>query len=106
MPSNVPAGGRRSYHSPARLQQAEETRSRILDAARDQLRRHGYAGTTLEAIARVAGYSPKTVVATFASKRGVLSALVDPLLSPTLSGELLDELRRADDPRQRIALVA
>jgi AcrR family transcriptional regulator len=99
-------GGRRRYHSPARRHQAEDTRRRILDAARDRFRSSGYAGTTLDAVATAAGFSVKTVVAAFASKRGILAALVDPLLSPNVSGEVLDELRGAQDPRQRIELVA
>jgi AcrR family transcriptional regulator len=98
--------GRRRYYSPARQHQAEDTRRRILDAARDRFRNSGYAGTTLDAIATAAGFSVKTVVAAFASKRGILAALVDPLLSPNITGELVDELRSAQDPRQRIELVA
>jgi AcrR family transcriptional regulator len=102
-----PSGiGRRRYHSPARRRQAEDTRQRILDAARDRFRSSGYAGTTLDAIATAAGFSVKTVVAVFASKRGILAALVDPLLSPNVTGQLVDELRSAQDPRQRIELVA
>jgi len=57
-------------------------------------------------IAGASGFSPKTVVAAFTSKRGILSALVDPLLPPTLSAELLDELRSAGEPLQRLALAA
>jgi AcrR family transcriptional regulator len=98
--------GRRRYHSPARRHQAEQTRRRILDAARDRFRSAGYAGTTLEAIATGAGFSVKTVVAAFATKRGILAALVDPLLSPTLTGELLEQLRSTEDPRRRVELVA
>jgi AcrR family transcriptional regulator len=76
LPSNVdcPVAARRRYHSPARQRQAKDTRRRILDAARDLFRRHGYAGTTLDAIAGAAGFSPKTVVAAFTSKRGILGA--------------------------------
>lgn len=106
MGSPLSEAGRRRYHSPARRHQAEDTRRRILDAARDRFRSDGYAGTTLEAIATGAGYSVKTVVAAFATKRGILAALVDPLLSPIVAGQLLDELRSAQDPRQRIELVA
>src|SRR5215472_9814222 len=43
---------RRPYHSPARRRQAEQTRARILAAARDLFRSAGYATTTIEAIAQ------------------------------------------------------
>lgn len=97
---------RRRYHSPARRHQAEDTRRRLLEAARDRFRSAGYAGTTIEAIAADAGFSVKTVVAAFASKRGILAALVDPLLSPQVSSEVLDELRSTPHPRERVGLAA
>jgi hypothetical protein len=42
---------KRSYHSRVRQRQAEETRRRILTAARELFESRGYAATTLEAIA-------------------------------------------------------
>jgi AcrR family transcriptional regulator len=97
---------RRPYHSPARRRQAEQTRARILAAARDLFRSAGYAGTTLEAIASSAEVSAKTVEAAFGSKRGVLAALVDPLASAGPPRELVDQIRAARDPRHRLRLVA
>jgi AcrR family transcriptional regulator len=98
--------GRRPYHSPARRRQAEQTRARILAAARDLFRSAGYAATTLEAIASSAQVSAKTVEAAFGSKRGVLAALVDPLASAGPPRELVDQIRAARDPRHRLRLVA
>src|SRR4051794_40300171 len=40
----------RPYHSPIRQQQADETRRRILDAARRLLLERGYDGTTIESV--------------------------------------------------------
>jgi AcrR family transcriptional regulator len=97
---------RRPYHSPARRRQAEQTRARILAAARDLFRSAGYAATTLEAIASSAQVSAKTVEAAFGSKRGVLAALVDPLASAGPPRELVDQIRAARDPRHRLRLVA
>jgi AcrR family transcriptional regulator len=97
---------RRPYNSPARRRQAEQTRARILAAARDLFRSAGYAVTTLEAIASSAQVSAKTVEAAFGSKRGVLAALVDPLTSAGPPRELVDEIRAAQDPRHRLRLVA
>jgi AcrR family transcriptional regulator len=107
MADPTPRGSaRRPYHSPARRRQAEQTRARILAAARDLFRSAGYAGTTLEAIASSAEVSAKTVEAAFGSKRGVLAALVDPLASAGPPRELVDQIRAARDPRQRLRLVA
>jgi AcrR family transcriptional regulator len=72
------ARAKRAYHSPTRQRRAEEHRRSILVAARGLFTQRGYAGTTLEAIADAAGVSPKTVVARFGSKRGILAEALDP----------------------------
>lgn len=104
--SNMAETTRRSYHSPARRRQAEQTRARILTAARDLFRTAGYASTTVEAIASAAHVSAKTVEAGFGSKRGVLAALVDPLASAGPPRDLVDQIRAATDPERRLELVA
>jgi AcrR family transcriptional regulator len=100
------APARRPYHSPARQRQAEQTRAGILAAARDLFRSAGYAATTIDAIASSAQVSAKTVEAVFGSKRGVLAALVDPLAAAGPPHDLVDRVRAATDPRQRLRLVA
>lgn len=97
---------RRTYHSPARRRQAEQTRMRILAAARELFRSAGYAAATMEAIAASAQVSAKTVEAAFGSKRGVLAAVVDPLASSGPPRDLVDQVRAAEDPQHRIRLVA
>lgn len=97
---------RRGYHSPARQRQAEETRHRMLTAGRALLSRHGYAGTTLEMIAEEAGVSPKTVVAVFGSKRGMLAEVLNPAALGSPYQEMLEQLRAESDPSRRVALVA
>jgi AcrR family transcriptional regulator len=97
---------RRPYHSPVRKQQAEQTRERILAAAREKFRSAGYAASTLEAIAVGAQVSTKTVEAAYGSKRGILSALVDPLASAGPPRELVEKIRGTDDPAGRVRLVA
>jgi AcrR family transcriptional regulator len=97
---------RRPYHSPARRRQAEQTRARILAAARDLFRSSGYAATTIDAIASAAQVSAKTVEAAFGSKRGLLAALVDPLASAGPPRDLVDQIRAASDPLDRLRLVA
>src|SRR5260370_39072329 len=97
---------RRPYHSPARQRQAEQTRARILAAARDLFRSRGYAATTMDASASSARVSAKTVDAVFGSKRGVLAGLVDPLASAGAPRDLGNELGDNREPRPRLCLVA
>jgi AcrR family transcriptional regulator len=66
---------RRTYHSRLRQDQAGQTRLRILEAAQRRFTEKGYAGTTVESIARDAGVAVDTVYATFGTKRGILTEL-------------------------------
>jgi AcrR family transcriptional regulator len=97
--------GKRSYHSPARQRQAEETRRRILTAARELLASRGYVGMTMEAIAEAAEVSPKTVSAVVGSKREILAELVNPDAFDAVVQQLLTQLRSSQEPLQRIGLV-
>jgi AcrR family transcriptional regulator len=98
--------GRRRYDSPTRRRQGEETRRRILAAARERFLSAGYAGTTLDGIARDAGVSPKTVSATFGSKRGILAALLSPDAFGSRFQAIVGHLQEAEDPAQRLRLAA
>src|SRR3954464_14317914 len=65
----------RPYDSPRRREQAAVTRRLILEAAQRLFEEHGYAATTMAAIAREAGVALKTVYVAFETKSGVLRAL-------------------------------
>lgn len=97
---------RRSYHSPTRQRQAEETRQRILGVARALFLNAGYADTTLDAIAVAAEISPKTVSAAFGSKRGILAAILSPAAFGHRFQEALGHLQATEDPGQRVRLAA
>jgi AcrR family transcriptional regulator len=73
VPERVKA--KRSYNSPRRKAQAAATRTEILDAAQRLFERHGFAATTMAAIADEAGVALKTVYVAFETKSGVLRAL-------------------------------
>jgi TetR/AcrR family transcriptional regulator, regulator of autoinduction and epiphytic fitness len=103
--ASVFKAGKRPYRSQLRQRQAEETRRRILVAARELLTSRGYANTTLEMIAQAAEVSPKTVSAVFGSKHGILAELVNPAAFDTHVQLLLDQLRTSQEPLQRVALV-
>ena len=94
---------RRTYRSPRRRGQAEETRQRILSSARALFVGSGYGATTIEAIARDAGVAPQTVYAGFASKRGMLFALLDQMAAEADPAGLAAKLdAAADDPRRQL----
>src|SRR5260370_42049358 len=104
--TSEPRTGKRAYHSRVRQRHAEETRQRILEAARSQFESYGYAVTTLEAIAEVADVSPKTIAAVFGSKRALLAEVINPEAFSTLVQQLIEELRATEDSSRRLSLVA
>ena len=65
----------RPYHSPRRKEQAEATRTEILDAAERLFVEDGYVATSMAAIAKEAGVALKTVYLAFETKSGLLRAL-------------------------------
>ncbi len=73
----MPKNERRTYNSPVRQRQAAETRMRIVEATRELLETEGYAGMTIEAVARRAQVSVQTVYAVFGSKTGILAELLN-----------------------------
>ncbi len=68
---------KRSYSSARREAQARETRKSILEAAGRLFIAHGYAATTLQAIADEAGVAVQTVYAAFGNKRELMRQLVE-----------------------------
>ena len=105
-----PVNPRRRYNSPRRVEQAAATRRGILEAAQRLFERHGYATTSMAAIASEASVSLKTVYVTFETKSGLLRALWHLLLrgdaEPVPVGErpwfraVLDE----PDPERQLRL--
>jgi AcrR family transcriptional regulator len=76
---------RRPYRSERRREQAEQTRQRVLESARQLFETRGYDGASIAAIAADAGVSAESVYAHFGNKR-------------TLLGELVRRAVRGDDP--------
>jgi AcrR family transcriptional regulator len=97
---------RRPYKSSVRERQADDTRQRIVEATRRLLQSEGYAGMTVEAIARRAEVSAQSVYAIFKSKTGILTALLD---QSAFGSEYEDAVLRAlsaSDPEARLRLAA
>ena len=109
-----PDAGRikRRYNSTRRQAQARETRRQMLEAARHLFTSRGYAGTTMEALAREAGVAVETVYTTFGSKRAVLAGLVDVAVGgddesiPLMDRPGPQRVRAEPDQRRQIALFA
>jgi AcrR family transcriptional regulator len=79
----------RSYRSERRQAAAEETRARILQAARALLADpQGIAAFTIDAVARKAEVARMTVYYQFQSKPGLLEALFDDMAESTLAKRL------------------
>lgn len=67
---------RSTYHSPLRARQAAATRRSIVDAALVLFGQHGWAATTLPAIAKEAGVSVDTIYSVFGTKSALLLDVV------------------------------
>jgi AcrR family transcriptional regulator len=75
--------GKRSYHSPRRVEQAAATRSAVLLAARELFVSNGYTATTVADIAERARVSLDTIYATVGRKPALLRELVETAISGT-----------------------
>ena len=105
-------GGSRAYRSELRDAMALETRRRIRSAATELFTDLGYAATTIEAIAKKAGVSRRTVFNTFESKAGLVMQIFltqvhgEDEPEPGWMRKRIESAREMDDPRAMIGLVA
>ena len=98
----MPKSVRRAYKSLTRQRQAHETRGRIVEATRQLLEAEGYAGMTVEAVARRAEVAVQTVYAVFGSKTGILAELLN---QTTFGSDYEDTVRQTleeKDPEKRL----
>ncbi len=102
----------RPYNSPRRREQAAATRREILAAAQRLFESHGYAGTSMAAIAEEAGVALKTVYVGFETKSGLLRALWHQLLRGERDEVPVDRQRwymeviEEPDPERKLRLNA
>jgi AcrR family transcriptional regulator len=69
--------GKRPYNSDLRADQARRTRAQIVAAAAELFAESGYAATTIDAIARAAGVSRKTVFTSAGGKAELIKLAYD-----------------------------
>ena len=92
---------RRPYRSERRREQAEQTRTRVLDAAATLFQERGYEGASIAAIASGAGVAAETVYAGFGTKRALLGALV----ACAVRGDDAKPVTEQEGPRALAALT-
>jgi AcrR family transcriptional regulator len=97
---------KRPYKSSVRQRQADDTRRRIVDAARNLLESKGFARMTIEAIAHRAEVSAQSVYAIFKSKTGILTELLDQASFGPDYEEVVRQALSEDDPKTRLRLGA
>ena len=82
---------KRTYRSERRHEQAEETRRRMIEAASRLFVEHGFAGTTIDAVAAEASVAAPTVYAVFRNKRQLLAESVRHALRGGTQEPLLEQ---------------
>ena len=102
----------RRYVSAVRAEQAAATRRAVLSAARELFTEHGYAATSISAIAARAGVAVDTVYAAAGRKPALLRELVETSLSgtdqavPAEQRDYVVRLRAASSAREKIGIYA
>jgi len=106
-PSTARVNGTRAYNSTRRRERARQSRERIVRVAERQFLAHGYATTSVAAIAEDANVSVDTIYKTFGGKAGLVRAIHEQALrgeQPIPAEERSDRLQaQQHDPRKIIA---
>jgi TetR/AcrR family transcriptional regulator of autoinduction and epiphytic fitness len=98
--------------SGTRTQQAQKTRSRVIEAATRLFVQHGYATTTIRAIAAEAGVSVPTVELLFGTKAQLLHVVIDVAIAgddepvPVLSRAWAADAQSSRDVQDFLSVVA
>src|SRR5918911_4824363 len=86
----------RDYRLGRRAEAIEQTRQRILAAARELLVRDDYRSTSVDEVARVADVARATVYYQFGSKAGLLEAVVADIERRAGQAAVVDAVQLAD----------
>jgi AcrR family transcriptional regulator len=105
---------RRRYDSPHRREQAAATRRKVIAAAQPLFLKHGYAGTTMAAVAAEAGVVVETVYRSFGSKAALFGAVVEAALAggveraevPVQERPAIAAIIAESDPAKQVARYA
>ena len=94
--------GKRPYSSERRSAAADETRARILAAARALMAGAGERPFSLDSVAKEAGVTRLTVYNQFESKQGLLEAVFDDMARESRLMEEIPALFTLKDPREAL----
>jgi TetR/AcrR family transcriptional regulator of autoinduction and epiphytic fitness len=103
---------RRRYEMTNRARDAARTRRRIVEAAARLFRRHGYAATSINAIAAEAGVAVQTVYASMRTKRDILAAVIELTVRgdggevPIAASDRWREMEAEADAHAKLAMFA
>jgi AcrR family transcriptional regulator len=78
-----------------------DTRSRLLQAAAEEIAREGFVGANINRIARAAGYAKGTIYNYFPSKRALMEALIDEVAGDHYQ-YVAERVLAVDEPRRRL----
>jgi AcrR family transcriptional regulator len=96
----------RPYHSPKHEAMRQATRQSVITAAGRLFSERGYAGSTIEAIAKAAGVAVPTVYAAFGNKLSILRALLDAAIDEAAPRPVAERMREqaagVPDPATRV----
>jgi TetR/AcrR family transcriptional regulator of autoinduction and epiphytic fitness len=101
---------KRTYDMAHRAHQAAETRRRIVEAAARLFLRHGYAATSMNAVATEAGVAVQTVYASMRTKRDILEAVIQSAVRgdedeiPIAAAPRWRQMEAETDPREKLAM--
>ena len=108
----MPADVKRSYANDARRARSEETRTRILDAARLLITTAGYRAATIAEIARTAGVHVDTIYALVGRKPALMRELIERAISgtdqpmPPAQRAYVQAMGAEPDPVRKLAIYA
>ncbi|HSJ29636.1 MAG TPA: TetR/AcrR family transcriptional regulator [Acidimicrobiia bacterium] len=94
----------RPYRSRLRAEQADETRRRIRQSARELFATHGFSQTTIAQIAEGAGVAPQTVYSAYQSKGGVVRAMLEDLEESADQAGWEARIRAEPHPHRQLGL--
>jgi AcrR family transcriptional regulator len=89
-----------------RQRQAQETKDRIIAAARSLMAAKGWAATTIDAIALEAGVATQTIYAAFGNKPALLEGMRHAMLRDSKIPELMADAAAEPDASRRLGLWA
>ncbi|MDQ0826214.1 AcrR family transcriptional regulator [Arthrobacter sp. B2I5] len=89
-----------------RQRQAQETKDRVVAAARTLMSANGWAATTIDSIAAEAGVAPQTVYAAFGNKRALLEGMREVMLRESKIPDLMARAAAEPDASSSLKLWA